>query len=139
MLPHYKNSQSAVSHIEPIYINLYEISYIFRTPLQFSVDELFYIDDNTTGYDLRKNRIILNLNMLEHCSITNICKIFNDIEAMIIEVHNKKGEIKRKMELQFDKNCLEDFSFKQDLNNYNGISYLEITLKYREITSEIIA
>ena len=139
MLPHFKNSQAATLLTEPIYINLYEISYIFRTPLQFSVDDLFYIDDNTTAYDLRKNRIILTLNMLEHCSITKICKILDDVEGMIITVHNKKGEIKRKMEIQFDKNCIEDFSFKQDLNNNNGISHLEITLKYKEITSEIIA
>lgn len=139
MLPHYKNAQAATLLTEPIYLNQYELFYIFGSPLDFDINELAYIEDNTTAYDLRKNRIILTINMLEHCSITKICKILDDIDNIIISVYNSKGEIKRKMELEFDENCLEDFSFKQDLNINYGISHLEITLKYKEITSEIIA
>jgi hypothetical protein len=139
MLPHFKNSQAAVLFTEPIYGNLYEMYFVYNDDTKFDKDDLLFIQENTTRYDLRKGKITITLNMLEECSITKFCAIFDDIKHIIICVHNPKGEIKRKITLDSPKNSLEDFSFKQDWNEHNNLVSFDVIIKYTEITSEIIA
>lgn len=138
MLPHFKNTDIAKYPHEPVYRDCYEIFLFYNDDTKLDDDHLRFIQDNIVRYDLRKGKIIVTLNMLEECSITKMCAIFDDVKQIVITVHNSKGEIKRKMTMDSPKNSLDDFSFVQDLNDHDKLANLNVTIKYTEITSEII-
>lgn len=132
-------TESIPKELVPIYRDHYDMHFVYNDDNVFDKDDLRYIDENIARYDLRKGKIIITLNMLEECSITKMCAIFDNVKRIIISVHNPVGHLKREIELDVPKNSLDDFSFVQDWNDHDKLAYLDVTIKYTEITSEIIA
>jgi len=139
MLPHYKNVNTVSSPFDPIHATLYSMSFVYNDESKFNKSDLLYINDNTTHYDLHKSVIDITINMEEKRAITGLCDLFNDVKQIIISLENRKGEITRTITLDMPQNCVEDFSFAQGWNEHEKLTNFNISLKYTEITSEIIS
>ena len=135
MLPHFKNIEAANHYIEPVFKNLYEIELV-KEEKNVRFISFANITDEIFAYNLEKFKIQFSLSFNENTSIKDLCAYFNDVKEVKIIIHDKKGGVIKTITLEMFENCLENFSFKQNSNLTSDIVHLDITLNYKEITSE---
>lgn len=135
MLPHFKNIEAAKYYSEPIFQNLYEIELV-KEEKNVRFISFSNITDEIFAYNLEKSKIQFSLNFNENTSIKDLCAYFNDVKEVKIIIHDKKGEVIKTITLEMLENCLDNFSFKQNWALISDLVHLDITLNYKEITSE---
>lgn len=136
MLPQFTKTESSIKLIEPVYKNLYEIA--FKTNIEPTSPALSTIQDNIAKYELHKSNIVMKL-VFGDTSIKDVCAFFDGITETSIMIHNPQGSIIRRVVLEMSENCLEDFCLCQDWDAHDELVTFDVTLKYKEITSEILS
>lgn len=139
MLPKLDISEATTIHAEPVNKSLYEIVFKFKPENEPSPKVLAFAQDNTVKYTLHKSNIVVTLNFNADTPIKQSCDFFDCIYETIITMTDHTGRITRRIVLEMADNCLEDFSLCQEWNACNEVVTLDVTLKYKIITSEIIS
>jgi len=139
MLQEFNKSGVCVNPVNPVYKSLYEISFKFKPENEPTRAVLDFAQDNTVKYTLHKSNIVITLNINSDTQIKQTCEFFDNISETVITMHDTRGSITRRMVLEMSGNCLDDFSLCQDWNAQDELVTLDVTLKYKIITSEIIA
>jgi hypothetical protein len=107
-----EQSDAGKQNIDPIYSSLFDIT--FKSNDESIFEDLLYLNENTTAYDLNMKTLTFYLNYHKNLKIKELIKLYNKINKIIIDIHDIKGSIINKKEFKIKTNSLLDFKFCQN-------------------------
>jgi len=124
-LPHFKQNETNIIKLNPIYSSLFEIELS-------SNSNKIKLSEDIFKYDLTKNNIQLYFNIFEETDLDNFINILSKVDKIIVKQHDKFGKVFNNINISI-KNIDYNFKISQNYVDNNICTYLIFVLNDIEV------
>ena len=124
-LPHFKQNETNIIKLNPIYSSLFEIELS-------SNSNKIKLSEDIFKYDLTNNNIQLYFNIFEETDLDNFINILSKVDKIIVKQHDKFGKVFNNINISI-KNIDYNFKISQNYVDNNICTYLIFVLNDIEV------